>query len=49
MAYSCKLVGAGYRPGPEQYQSIFTEPRRVRRHMYGVWPTMRWKERVKCG
>jgi|SRR5882724_3634286 len=29
-------------------QSIFSEPRRVRRHVDGVSPTMRRKERAKC-
>ena len=33
----------------EQGQSIFSAPRRVRRQAYGVSPTMRWNERVKCG
>ena len=32
----------------DQCQSMFSEPRRVRRHVYGVSPTTRLKERVKC-
>ena len=29
-------------------QSLCSEPRRARRQVYGVSPTIRWKERVKC-
>jgi hypothetical protein len=35
--------GTQTRPG-----HFFSAPSRVRRHMCGVSPTMRWKERVKC-
>ena len=41
-------IDPGYRPARKQGQSIFSAPRRVRRHVYGVSPTIRWKERVKC-
>jgi hypothetical protein len=34
---------------PQLNQSLVSAPCRVRRHKCGVSPTMRWKERVKCG